>query len=124
MGIFRLPNGAVYETGDLVNTNGVVEKEGKPDMAKTVNHQSPPPCTLGQVAKTNLEKAAELDGQAARWDALVQKNTYGMDRELRSYYLDKIKAARREASRLRGEPVADLETGQVASKTISLTLPR
>jgi hypothetical protein len=123
MGRFTFPNGATYETGDPVNANSVVEKEGKPDMAKTVN-QSPQPHTLGEVAKANLEKAAELDGQAARWSAIIQKNTYGMDRELRSYYQDKIKAARREAARLRGEPVADPEPDQVVSKTVSLTLPR
>lgn len=125
MGKFTFPNGATYETGDPVNVNGVVEKEGtKPDMANV--NRSARPGTVGasmEQGRENLAKSAELETQAYKWEQLIAKNHY-LDHEVRDHYRSRIASARREAAILRGEPFPDPVPDQPVSKTVSLTLPR
>ncbi len=58
----------------------------------------------GAAVKANAEKARELELQASKWEGHVEANYY-MDRELKDYYSERAAACRREAARLRGEPV-------------------
>jgi hypothetical protein len=53
----------------------------------------------GPVAKA----VAELEKAAASWEDRAM--TYGLDKDLKTYLRSKAESARREAAKLRGEPV-------------------
>jgi hypothetical protein len=96
-----------------------VEKDGKLTLPDGQVY------TVGSVAKTAAEKAAvikELEEAADQWEQRAFDGTYTLSKEVRDYLNDKAKAARQEATVLKGEAVPEPEAK--VAKSVSFTLPR
>jgi hypothetical protein len=94
-----MPNGAIYEPG-----------------ARKVTEAKAGPVVKARAAEVKKAAAiAELEKAADQWEQKAHDGAYTLAKEVKAYYLDKSRSARREAARLRGE---DVPEPKPVSKTV------